>query len=253
MKTNTFASLSVNGATTGADTRTATFSLAREFTPSPETRWGLMLRVSQSEDDAAGVFTGNITKKAGSIGLFGVTALGKELYLDGFMMAGRSRQSVALRTDAISISSAYWASNSLAGISLSGSYSVGQYSLLPTLSAMVARGQIGAMNSDVRGFDLVAEDIATDLGSVRYSEITFSPEVRRRLSTAGTGYIALVPQVSCTDSNTTALREGCRTAGEIKLQLENATSGQTLMLSIMRDDLRRQGTSRIAAEFAVQF
>lgn len=249
----TFASLSVNGAKTGADARTATFSLAREFTPSPETRWGLMLRVSQSEDDAAGVFTGNITTRAGSIGLYGVTTLGEGLYLDGFMMAGRSRQSVSLRTDAISIASDYWTSNSLAGLSLSGSHSVGQYTLLPTLSATVARGQIGAVNSDVRGFDLLAENIATDLGSVRYSEITFSPEVRRNLSTAGSGYIALVPQVSCTDSNTAALRDGCRTAAEIKLQLENAASGQTLMLSIMRDDLRWQGTSRIAAEFAVQF
>lgn len=249
----TFASLSVNGATTGADARTATFSLVREFTASPETRWGLMLRVSQSEDDAAGVFTGNITTRAGSIGLYGVTTLGEGLYLDGFMMAGRSRQSVSLRTDAISIASDYWTSNSLAGLSLSGSHSVGQYTLLPTLSATVARGQIGAVNSDVRGFDLLAENIATDLGSVRYSEITFSPEVRRNLSTAGSGYIALVPQVSCTDSNTAALRDGCRTAAEIKLQLENAASGQTLMLSIMRDDLRWQGTSRIAAEFAVQF
>jgi hypothetical protein len=169
------------------------------------------------------------------------------------MMVGRSRQSVDLRTDAISIASDYWASNSLAGISLSGSHSAGQYTLLPRLSATAARGQIGAVNSDVRGFDLLAENIATGLGSVRYSEITFSPEVRRNLSTAGTGYIALVPQVSCTDSNTAALRDGCSTAAEIKLQLENAASGQTLMLSIMRDDLRRQGTSRIAAEFSVRF
>lgn len=249
----TFASLSVNGATTGSDARTATFSLAREFTPSPETRWGLMLRVSQSDEDAADVFTGNITTKAGSVGLYGVTALGEGLYLDGFMMAGRSRQSVALRTDAINMTSDYWTTNSLVGISLSGSHSVGQYTLLPTLSATVARGQIGAVNSDVRGFDLVAEDVSTDLGSVRYLEITFSPEVRRNLSTAGSGYIALVPQVSCTDSNTAALRDGCRTAAEIKLQLENAASGQTLMLSIMRDNLRQDGTSRIAAEFSVQF
>lgn len=90
----TFASLSVNGATTGADAHTATFSLVREFTPSPETRWGLMLRAAQSDEDAAGVFTGNITTKAGSIGLYGVTGLGEGLYLDGFMMVGRSRQSL---------------------------------------------------------------------------------------------------------------------------------------------------------------
>ena len=90
----TFASLSVKDATTGADAHTATFSLVREFTPSPETRWGLMLRAAQSDEDAAGAFAGNITTKAGSIGLYGVTALGEGLYLDGFMMVGRSRQSL---------------------------------------------------------------------------------------------------------------------------------------------------------------
>lgn len=249
----TFASLSVNGATTGADARTATFSLTREFTPSPETRWGLMLHAAQSDEDAAGVFTGNITTRAGSIGLYGVTALGEGLYLDGFMMAGRSRQSIAMRTNTISMTGDYWASNSLAGLSLSGSHSAGQYTLLPTLSATVVRGQIGSVYSDVRGFDLLAENIATDLGSVRYSEITFSPEVRRNLSTAGSGYIALVPQLSCTDSNTAALRDGCSGAAEIKIQLENSGSGQTLMLSIMRDNLRQDGTSRIAAEFSARF
>ena len=90
----TFASLSVKDATTGADAHTATFSLVREFTPSPETRWGLMLRAALSDEDAAGVLTGNITTNAGSIGLYGVTALGEGLYLDGFMMVGRSRQSL---------------------------------------------------------------------------------------------------------------------------------------------------------------
>jgi len=90
----TFASLSVNGATTGADAHTSTFSLVREFTPSPEIRWGLMLRASQSDEDAAGVFTGNIMTRAGSVGLYGVTTLGKGLYLGGFMMVGRSRQSL---------------------------------------------------------------------------------------------------------------------------------------------------------------
>ena len=249
----TFASLSVKDATTGADAHTATFSLVREFTPSPETRWGLMLRAALSDEDAAGVLTGNITTKAGSIGLYGVTALGEGLYLDGFMMVGRSRQSVDLRTDAISITSDYWASNSLAGISLSGSHSAGQYTLLPALSGTVARGQIGAVNSDVRGFDLLAENITTDLGSVQYSEITFSPEVRRNLLEDGAGYIAFIPQWSCTNSNTAVLRDGCRTAAEIKLLLENTASGQTLMLSVTRDDFRQDGTSRVAAEILVRF
>ena len=249
----TFASLSVNGATTGSGAQTATFSLAREFAPSPETRWGVMLRAAHSDEDAVGVFTGNITTRAFSVGLYGATTLGEGLYLDGFMMLGRSRQSVALRTDAISIASNYWASNSLAGISLSGSHSAGQFTLLPALSGTVARGQIGSIISDVSGFDLLAGDIPTDLGSIWYSEVAFSPEIRSNLSTNRAGYVAFIPQWSCTDSNTAALRDECYASAEIKLQLENVTSDQTLMFSIMRDDLRRQGTSRIAAEFSVRF
>ena len=249
----TFASLSVNGAKTGSDTRTVTFSLAREFTPSPETRWGLMLRAAQSEKDVAGLFTGNITTRAGSVGLYGVTAVRGGLYLDGYIMVGRSRQAVALRTDAISMTSDYWTTNSLAGISLSGCHYAGQYTLLPKMSATVVRGQIGATNSDVRGFDLVAEAVSTDLGSVRYSEIAFNPEVRYNLSTTGSEYIAFIPQWSCTDSTMAELSGGCRAAAEIKIQLENSASGQMLMLSIMRDDLRRQGSSRIMAEFTVRF
>ena len=125
--------------------------------------------------------------------------------------------------------------------------------MLPALSGTVARGQIGAVNSDVRGFDLLAENITTDLGSVQYSEITFSPEVRRNLLEDGAGYIAFIPQWSCTNSKTAVLRDGCRTAAEIKLLLENTASGQTLMLSVTRDDFRQDGTSRVAAEILVRF
>jgi hypothetical protein len=249
----TFASLSVEGATSGSSARVANFSLVREFSPSSETRWGVMLRAAASEEDASGTFWGSITSKMASLGLYGITSVGDDLFLDGFMMAGRSRQSVALRTNTINIASNYWTTNTLAGLSLSGSHSAGQFTLLPALSATVARGQIGVIKSDVSGFNLVAEDIMTDLGSVWYSEVAVSPEIRRNLSTDGAGYIAFIPQWSCTDSNTAALRDECHASAEIKLQLENDTSGQTLMLSIMRDDLRRQGTSTIAAEFSVQF
>lgn len=182
----------------GSTTATFRANVAWERMLSDRTMVGYYLGAEVGQSQIRDAFTGERQGHGLNAGAYVVSDLGRGLTADGFLALGLGRHKIDLTDGILTVEGDYDTSSTITGASLSGLVEFQGFTLVPELSAVWGRMDIGEVAFTGYAYGISDSTLSLDAGKVTLANLALSSEIRIPLIPgSNTTMLTLSPKLFC--------------------------------------------------------
>ena len=242
---------------TGSTTATINGKVAWEQMLSEQTMLGYYLGGEVSRSNIRGSFTGTQDKHGVSVGGYFVHTLQENLFLDGFVSLGASRNDPKMADDTLALTSNYTTRTAALGAAVSGVIEQTGYDILPELSVAYGRtaiGNVGYGRTAIGNVGFTDDTLSLDAGSVSTATIMFRPEFRVPMDgmavSESHALFSFAPRVMCERVTAATTVSNCGRGAELGITSSSSDGLTSVNATIIAD--RVGNSTRSSLQFNIE-